>query len=58
MQAAYGAEVIGVFALVIGIMGYFARRLTNDVVRPVEMLQAAAGHLRAGSSRCTRAITS
>lgn len=41
--------LIGVFALVIGIMGYFARRLTNDVVRPVEMLQAAAGHLRAGS---------
>ena len=41
--------LIGVFALVIGIMGYFARRLTKDVVRPVEMLQAAAGQLRAGS---------
>jgi diguanylate cyclase (GGDEF)-like protein len=41
--------LIGVFALVLAIMLYFARRLTSDVVRPVEMLQVATQQLRAGS---------
>jgi diguanylate cyclase (GGDEF)-like protein len=41
--------LIGVFALVLAIMVYFARRLTTDVVRPVEMLQLATKQLRAGS---------
>ena len=41
--------LIGVFALVLAIMLYFARRLTRDVVRPVEMLQVATQQLRAGS---------
>ena len=41
--------LLGVFALVLAIMIYFARRLTTDVVRPVELLQAAAKRLRAGS---------
>lgn len=41
--------LIGVFALVLAVMLYFARRLTSDVVRPVESLQAAAQQLRAGS---------
>ena len=33
--------LVGVFALVLAIMLYFARRLTTDVVRPVELLQLA-----------------
>jgi diguanylate cyclase (GGDEF)-like protein len=37
-----------VFAMVLAIMLYFARRLTSDVVRPVELLQAATHELRAG----------
>jgi HAMP domain-containing protein len=41
--------LVGVFALVLAIMLYFARRLTSDVVRPVEMLQVATQQLRAGS---------
>jgi diguanylate cyclase (GGDEF)-like protein len=41
--------LVGVFALVLAIMLYFARRLTKDVVRPVEMLQLATKRLRAGS---------
>jgi diguanylate cyclase (GGDEF)-like protein len=45
-----GIGLLGaVFALVFGIMLYFARRLTTDVVRPVELLQDAAEQLRAGS---------
>lgn len=43
------ALLVGVFALVLAIMLYFARRLTIDVVRPVEMLQLATQQLRAGS---------
>jgi diguanylate cyclase len=39
----------GVFALVLAIMLYFARRLTSDVVRPVELLQTATKQLRAGA---------
>jgi diguanylate cyclase (GGDEF)-like protein len=39
----------GVFALVLAIMLYFARRLTSDVVRPVELLQTATEQLRAGA---------
>ncbi len=39
----------GLFALVLAIMVYFARRLTIDVVRPVEALEMAAKRLRAGS---------
>jgi diguanylate cyclase (GGDEF)-like protein len=38
-----------VFGLVLAIMLYFARRLTSDVVRPVELLQTATKRLRAGS---------
>jgi diguanylate cyclase (GGDEF)-like protein len=38
-----------VFGLVLAIMLYFARRLTADVLRPVEMLELAARQLRAGS---------
>jgi diguanylate cyclase (GGDEF)-like protein len=41
--------LVGVFVLVLAIMLYFARRLTIDVVRPVEMLQLATDRLRAGS---------
>ncbi len=41
--------LIGVFALVLAIMLYFARRLTTDIVRPVEVLQEATKRLRAGS---------
>jgi diguanylate cyclase (GGDEF)-like protein len=41
--------LIGVFALVLAIMLYFARRLTTDVVRPVELLQVATEQLRAGA---------
>jgi diguanylate cyclase (GGDEF)-like protein len=41
--------LLAVFALVLAIMLYFARRLTTDVVRPVEMLQVATKRLRAGS---------
>jgi diguanylate cyclase (GGDEF)-like protein len=41
--------LIGVFALVLAIMLYFARRLTTDVVRPVEILQVATQQLRSGS---------
>ena len=41
--------LIGVFALVLAIMLYFARRLTTDIVRPVELLQVATKQLRAGS---------
>jgi diguanylate cyclase len=41
--------LLGVFALVLAIMLYFARRLTTDVVRPVEILEVATQQLRAGS---------
>jgi HAMP domain-containing protein len=41
--------LVGLFALVLAIMLYFARRLTIDVVRPVETLQLATHRLRAGS---------
>jgi diguanylate cyclase (GGDEF)-like protein len=41
--------LVGVFALVLVIMLYFARRLTSDIVRPVELLQVATKQLRAGS---------
>jgi diguanylate cyclase (GGDEF)-like protein len=41
--------LVAVFALVLAIMFYFARRLTMDVVRPVELLQTATKRLRAGS---------
>ena len=41
--------LVAVFALVLAIMLYFARRLTKDVVRPVELLQLATKRLRAGS---------
>jgi diguanylate cyclase (GGDEF)-like protein len=41
--------LIGVFLLVLTIMIYFARRLTTDVVRPVELLQGAVKQLRSGA---------
>ena len=41
--------LLGVFALVITIMAYFARRLTTDVLRPVEFLQLATKRLRSGA---------
>ncbi len=41
--------LVGVFALILAVMLYFARRLTTDVVRPVEMLQVATQQLRGGS---------
>jgi diguanylate cyclase (GGDEF)-like protein len=41
--------LVAVFALVLAIMLYFARRLTTDVVRPIEMLQAASKRLSEGS---------
>ena len=40
--------LVGVFALVLAIMVYFARRLTTDIVQPVELLQVATKQLRAG----------
>lgn len=48
-QAVGFALLIGVFALVITIMAYFARRLTTDVLRPVEFLQLATHRLRSGA---------
>jgi diguanylate cyclase (GGDEF)-like protein len=43
------ALLISAFALVIMIMAYFARRLTTDVLRPVEFLQIATKRLRSGA---------
>lgn len=41
--------LVGVFTLVLAIMLYFARRLTTDFVRPVELLQIATQQLSAGA---------
>jgi diguanylate cyclase (GGDEF)-like protein len=41
--------LVAVFALVLAIMLYFARRLSLDVLRPVELLQIAAKRLREGA---------
>lgn len=41
--------LVAAFALVLAIVFYFGRRLTTDVVHPIERLQAAANRLREGS---------
>jgi diguanylate cyclase (GGDEF)-like protein len=41
--------LVGVFALVLAVMLYFAHRLTTEVVRPVEMLRVATQQLKGGS---------
>ena len=43
------ALLFAVFAIMLLTLLYFARRLTNDVVRPMEVLQAATERLRDGS---------
>jgi diguanylate cyclase (GGDEF)-like protein len=41
--------LVGVFALVLAVMLYFAHRLTTEIVRPVEMLRVATQRLKGGS---------
>lgn len=41
--------LVGVFALVLAVMLYFAHRLTAEIVRPVEVLQVATRQLKGGS---------
>jgi diguanylate cyclase (GGDEF)-like protein len=41
--------LVGVFALVLAVMLYFAHRLTTEIVRPVEMLRVATQKLKGGS---------
>jgi diguanylate cyclase (GGDEF)-like protein len=41
--------LVGVFALILAVMLYFAHRLTTEIVRPVEMLRVATQRLKGGS---------
>lgn len=48
LEAVVLALLAGMFALVLGVTLYFARRMRADVIRPLEVLQRAAVRLREG----------